>query len=89
MGNSGGVLCDKHLDLGVEDKHLWLNLEMFFPFVVMCPIYIKEKITFTGIDFQLLLVLKTSWNQLFCSKMNFMWHRSYTGLILFLQIEHV
>lgn len=62
-------------DLGGEYKYLWLNLEMFFPVVVTCPLYIQEKITFTGIDFQHLLVLKTSWNQLFHGEMNFMWQK--------------
>lgn len=59
-------------ELGGEHKYLRLNLEMFFPFFVTCPLYIKETITFAGIDFQHLLVLKTSCNQLFHSKMNFM-----------------
>lgn len=62
-------------DLGGKDKYLWLNLEMFFPFIATCPPCIQEKITFTGIDFQHLLVLKTRWNQLFHSKVNFMWQR--------------
>lgn len=69
-------------DLGGEDKYLWLNLEMFFPFVVTCLPYIQEKITFTGINFQHLcysIVKRT-----LCGKDN-----SYNGSILLLPIKQV